>query len=270
MISIFNFTDFRLYLLDIFKEKSPRGRGQRAKLASYLGCNQTFVSQVFSRTHEFSLEQAEKINEFLQHNNSEAEYFLLLVLSSRAGSARLKERLEKSIQRVRTEKQQISQKIEVPKSTLNEADKWQYFSSWQYAALHTSLLLEPYRDPKENAKALGIPIPKAQEILDFLVNAGLIQLNNGQHQSGPINIHLGPESPILKCHHTNWRHKALEDLQNSNPNSVHFSSVFTCSKQDYEVMKATWVQMIAEFRNKIAQSKSDQLCALNVDVFKLF
>ncbi len=73
-------------------EKSPSGlgRGSRAKLAAHLNCKPATISQVLSGALDFNLEQALLVSEFIDHTHEEAQYFLLLVQHSRAGSEKIR------------------------------------------------------------------------------------------------------------------------------------------------------------------------------------
>src|ERR1700758_4028313 len=108
---IWDHTNYRQYLLARLGEEGSR-TGLRKKLAEAIPVHTTFVSQVLKGRAEFSLEQGEAVNAFLEHTEDEGEYFLLLLMQDRAGSGKLKSRFERKIQLMRDERLNIKKRVE--------------------------------------------------------------------------------------------------------------------------------------------------------------
>lgn len=83
---IFSYLQYKNYLSDYLSALPNGGHGFRSKLAQACGCRLSYVSEVFHRHANFSLEQAESINDLLRHTPEECDYFLLMVNFERAGS----------------------------------------------------------------------------------------------------------------------------------------------------------------------------------------
>ncbi|MCC6278544.1 MAG: hypothetical protein IT289_11575 [Oligoflexia bacterium] len=76
--NIFSYRDYKRFLLDLIKSSPNNGRGLRKKLAEFIGCQNTFITHVFSEKNELSLEQAEATARFFGLNREETEFFCCL------------------------------------------------------------------------------------------------------------------------------------------------------------------------------------------------
>ena len=112
-MKIWEFTNYREYLAQRLGLEGSR-TGLRKKLAAAIPVHTTFVSQVLKNRTDFSLEQAESINTFLEHSDDEGEYFILLILKDRSENNKLKKRFEKKIQLMRDERLNIKNMNSMP------------------------------------------------------------------------------------------------------------------------------------------------------------
>ncbi len=87
---LFDYMNYKEYLLSWIASRPKKGRGTRASLAQFIRSPISHISQVLKGTSDFTPEQAEEVNEFLGHTTEQAEYFLLLVQLERAGTKKLK------------------------------------------------------------------------------------------------------------------------------------------------------------------------------------
>ncbi|MFH7483927.1 hypothetical protein, partial [Salmonella sp. 2019-SM259] len=78
MKSVFEFVDYKSYLTQRFGG-ARRRTGARSQAAKAIGCHSTFLSHVLQGKADLSLEQAEKLNDFLGHSEQEAHFFFLLL-----------------------------------------------------------------------------------------------------------------------------------------------------------------------------------------------
>ena len=81
-----------------------------------------------------------------------------------------------------------------------------------------------------------------------------------------VPIHSG--AYILK-HHTNWRVKALESLENETLEDLHYSGVVSLSESDVIRIKNLLLDQLKENLKIIASSKEERLFVLNIDFFNL-
>ena len=133
-MGIWECTEYRAYLVDRWGGESAR-TGLRKQMAEHIPVHTTFVSQVLKGRAEFSLEQAQSINEFLGHTEDEGEYFILLILKDRAGVRTLKKRFETKIKAMRDLRLNIQNRLGV-KETITEEDRNRFYSNHYYGAIH--------------------------------------------------------------------------------------------------------------------------------------
>jgi uncharacterized protein (TIGR02147 family) len=108
MVSIYQFDSYKTYFNSWVEQQPKKGHGEYRRLSLALNVSTTMVSQIFNSEKDLSLEMACEMAEYLLLNDEEADYFLLLVEYSKAGSAKLRSRLQKQIK----DRQEKAKKLE--------------------------------------------------------------------------------------------------------------------------------------------------------------
>lgn len=266
---IFDYTDYRAFLLAWIQSRPKQGRGVRVALAQALSCPVSHISQVLSGISHLSFEQAEDANEFLGHTRPQAEYFQLLVQLARAGTAKLRARIETQIREVREKRLILKDRLEVKKS-LSKEDQAQFYSTWIYAAVHILITIEQYQTKDAIAKYLGLSLKRVSETLDFLVSLGLAVEERGRFKTGSARVHLGSDSPMISKHHANWRLQAIRSLESEDfSEALHYSSVVSISKADFIQIKSLLVKAIESSKAIIRDSKEEELYSFCLDFFQV-
>ena len=73
----------------------------------------------------------------------------------------------------------------------------------------------------------------------------------------------------MNKHHTNWRIKAIQSLDNKNDTDMHYSGVITCSHQDIEKIREVMLSAIQEIKALIRESQDETLFVYSLDLFGL-
>lgn len=191
-MKIWEHNSYRDYLLERLGNEGSR-TGLRKKLAAAIPVHTTFVSQVLKGRAEFSLEQAEAINIFLEHTEDEGEFFILLLLKDRAGSRALKNRFERKIKGMRQERANIGKRL----SNANEIslkDRERFYSSYLYGAAHVLAAIPKFQTIEALSEALKLPRSQTQNVVDFLLRIQLLQIDGGKIIPGARHIHLKNDS----------------------------------------------------------------------------
>ena len=265
--SLFDFQHYKEYLLHWISAQ-PSGGGERSRLAEALKCQLAYVSQVLSGNAHFSLEQAEVLNILFDHTEDEAEYFLLLVQSDRAGSVALRTRLAKKIKKIADERLILRNRLQFEKVLKNE-DQMTYYSAWYYAAIHVALAIPGLETKEALSKVFHLSPSKISKVLEFLITRGLVKEKNGIFSPGDIRMHLSNDSPMISKHHTNWRMKAIQSLEEEGANELHYSSVITISETDTQLVRETLIKAIERVREVVRPSKDELLYCYSVDLFSV-
>lgn len=268
-MEIFDFTDYKAYLnYRLDDRQMGGGRGSRAKLSRFVGCQTAYTAQVLRASAHFSLEQAESINEFLDHSRDEGSFFLLLVQFARAGTARLRQRFAQDIKATTRSRLALKNRVAVSEE-LGERDQATYYSAWYYAAIHALVSLEGYQLPGQIAARLGISVERAQSALIFLLHTRLLVKDGERLKVGVARIHLPHDSPLVAKHHINWRLEAIRALEQDQLENLHYSSAITISKKDSVKIREQLVKTIAQIKSTVRDSKEEELHALSLDFFEV-
>ncbi len=134
IVFVFDYLDYRKYLLTWIENKPGKGRGFKQLLAENSKCHSAYVSKVLKGSANFSAEQALMLSDFLGHTAEEREFFMLLVQYARAGDERLKQFYHQQIKSSLDHRNAaIKERLEFKKS-LSEEDQAIYYSDWHYAS----------------------------------------------------------------------------------------------------------------------------------------
>ncbi len=268
MQTVFNFKNFRQFIRYSFSLKSKNGFGQAAKLAKLMSVNSTFISQVLNHDKPLSSEQAIIAAQFLNLNEIETNYFVLLVQKDRSGTKDYREYLEKQLQRLREQSNELVNRVQ-HNTQISEEQRSVYYSDWVYSAIRLSAFLPSLDSPERIAEYLNLPVLKVKEVIQFLLNSNLLILNNGKLSNGIRSTHLDGKSPWIKAHHSNWRHKAIHEITYGDPKSMHYTSPMTLSANDAEKIREVLIKAINHVDDILKPSPSEELYCLNMDWFRV-
>lgn len=268
MKSIFEFRNYRKYLEWAFEQRSANGFGEAKRLAEHLRIHPTFVSQVLKGVKSLSPEQALGVTTYLNLNNLETDFFLLLVQIDRAGTSDLKKHLQAKLKETESKANQLVNRVKHD-AQLTPEQQATFYSDWLYSACRLSTLLPKMQTLDQLADYLGVSKARLKEVTDFLVESGMLKLEGGRFAVGPLATHLDGKSPWIKSHHTNWRQKALERLSFPNESSLHYSAPMTLSRVDMKKIKELLIKSINEVDEILEPSPSETLVCLNIDWFEV-
>ncbi len=254
-----------LYLAQAFR---VRGHGAKKEFAKNCGIQNSYLSQLLSGKVELSLEQADKANQFLNHTEDESHFFMLLVQKNRAGTVSLRSyfqiQLDKLIEKQTNLKEQVK-----PKSEVSEVHREKFYSSWMFAAVQIGTTIKSLQTIEALSRRLGISVNKTNEILKFLVEAGLVTQSDGRFSMSTQSTHLEKDSPLVYQHHMNWRLRCLNDLEKQNQDSLHYSTVMSLSAEAVKEIKGILSQAVKNSNETMEKSSEDILYNLGVDFYEV-
>jgi uncharacterized protein (TIGR02147 family) len=264
---VFEFSSYKAYLAQAL-DTSGEKRGARSRLARALGCGSAFVSQVLQGDAHFSAEHAILINEFLEHDETESHFFMLLLQKDRAGSKRLEGYFEKQLEEIRQRRQNISERVG-QSDRLSEAEQVTYYSHWYFAAIHVLTSIPTLVSKADYARALGLSVATVSSVLDFLVSAGLVLFDNGRWRISSKRIHLEKNSPMIARHHANWRWQALHSLEEPHTADLHFSGVWTLGKDDVQKIREILLGAIERTEPVLRAAPEEVGYGIAIDFFRV-
>jgi uncharacterized protein (TIGR02147 family) len=265
--NIFEFNEYKAYLAHRVGGHRQR-RGLKSLVAKTLKCQPTYVSQVLNGSADFSPEQAEVLNRFFGHSREESLFFLLLIQKNRAGTRSLKEFVQSQLDEMQTKRLVISQRLG-QKAKLTQEQQATYYSSWHFAAVHVALTIPSLRTRESIVQHLRIPSKKVDEVLKFLMEAGLANTDGRMYSTTAVQIHLGNDSHNITKHHSHWRQQALESLDREELSDLHYSTILSLSREDVLRIKNRILDEIRANQAIIKDSPEEELFAYTVDFFSM-
>lgn len=265
--SVFSYFEYKVYLDALFRMKKGN-RGLKSRLAVAAGIQPAYLSQVLHDKAHLSLEQAEAASRFLQHSEDEHEYFLLMIQRDRSGTFSLKKHFEKKLTEILQHRLQVAKRIE-QQTTLDPTQQAIYYSSWLYAAIHMIVSLPHVNTKEEIAQYLRADSSRVHDVLEFLLQHGLVIKDGNELKVGTARVFLGNSSKHILRHHANWRQQAIDSLDRETNRDLHYSSVFTISVNDAATIKDKLLEAIKANADVIKQSGEEELFAISVDFFSV-
>lgn len=268
-MSIFEFTDYRPYVLERIKKLPKGGRGEFLKIANALGMHTSSISQVFKGQKRLTLEQGSRLAEHLGFSDLESDYLLNLLEKERAGTKDLEARIEKRLKKIREMASQLVNRTQRD-LVLSEENKALFYSSWFYSAIRLATDIEGLQTIEALSEHFSLRPELTNQVLQFLIACGLCVEKDGLYKMGPKRTHLEATSPLISRHHMNWRMKAVErSTKLEHDDELQVSSPIVLSKKDALHVRDLLMTQVQEILKKAGPSPSETLYCLNVDWFKI-
>ena len=267
-MNIYEFTDYKDFLRSYIK--NHQRSGITAELAQAAGCDRSYFSQTINAKAHLTPDHAVNLVEALSFREDEKGYFLLMVLHDRAANAAAKEIFRKKMQKAAQENLILTKKIresEKPKE-LSDRSKARYYSNWLYGAVHILTSIKELQTVEAIANKLHIEKKMADEILNDLVEMGLVDRKSGRFTHSGANLHLSSDSPFNQLNNFLWRNRALERELVAR-DEVHYSTAFSLTKKDWQALKSQLISFIEKQRQFIHASGSDELYCFCCDLFSV-
>jgi uncharacterized protein (TIGR02147 family) len=264
--ALFSHKDYKEYLRAAIESAQPK-HGFITRLAEAASCQRSYLSQVIHGNAELTPDHALGLANFLKLNEKETDYFLLLVDHARAATPSLRDRTNKQLERIRKEQSNLANRV-AARTVEVSAPEARYYSSWHWMAIHILSSVPAFRTRAAIAQRLGLPEPVVQAALEQLGKMGYIQKKGNQWSYAGGNLHLSRESPSIVQHHNNWRQRAVLNASMVDEESVHYTSVFTLSVRDFELLREKVLKWIDESRALIGPSDSEELACFCLDLFR--
>lgn len=267
-MNIYEFRDYKAFLNDYLETLPKKGRGEYRKWALKLGVSTTLISQIFKGEKNLNLEMASDLADHLGLSPEETEYLFLLVEFARAGSERLKQKLEKRIKGLQERAKKLSERL--PKDVeLSEQQQVQFYSSWLYAGVRIASAQPQVQTAEEIAQALNQPRAAVQKVLQFLLETGLCVYRDGKLDVGALRMHLGSDSPLVSKHHQNWRLRAMEKMSvHDEARDLFYSAPMALSEDVAARVRAELPAFIEKINKWVVPAPSELVRCLNIDWFE--
>lgn len=264
--TVFESADYKQIFHFRLKQLNPK-KGVLSAISKKYRIPNSTLSQVFHGDRHLTPEQASDIAEYLELSDLETEYFTVLVDHDRAGTDRLRKRLKKKLDVLRGESLKIK-KIFSQWRTLSDTDKFQFYSDWDYSAIHMLNALPETQDVKSIAKYLNLPVTRVERVVEFLIHVQMLEKSGERLKVGKTSTLISADDPLVNRHHQNWRNFALGQMSQYQTLAPHEASLtFPCvtSKEAMREIKESILKLISEAKKSIEEHEMERVAYLLVD-----
>ena len=269
MATVFEYTSYKKFLKDLV---ANRGRGAIGEFSLACGCDRTYFSQVLGGKAQLTFDHALGLAEEININESEKNYFLMMVLRDRAGSPKAREILDKRMSKLEKDHLILSKQIKSKDSPAEASNKNKihYYSSYLFSATHILASIEEYQTLAKIAARLRVDERTAKHFLDQLVEMGFVKKQGDRYLHAGGNLHISSDSPLNIVNHVNYRTKVVSKLTTIGVGEdVHYSSSFSISKKDWSKLRSQIMKFIEEHRATVHTSGSEEAYCMALDLFRL-
>jgi uncharacterized protein (TIGR02147 family) len=267
-ISIFNYTDFRMYLSDyISEQKKADPKFSYRKFAEKAGYNSSgLMIDVIKKRTNIQPDVVAKFSRGLGHSCSESDYFEILVKFNQSKNVETRNHYFGKMAR-----------ILAGKTTTVRTQDHKFFSEWYYPAIKDLLAIVQFRGNFSQLAQLLRPSITAQEAkgaINFLLKNGFIHITDtGRYVATKQS--LTTESEVKSLNVANFQRTmmqmAIQSIDRFKPEERNVTSItFSVSHKEIPAIKAELDACHARIRNIIEHSTNDDiLCQLNIQLFPL-
>lgn len=266
--NVFEYEDYRKLLQDWIKIHASSVYGIKKIIAEKIDCQPSYLTLVLKGERSFSIDQVIGLCEFLELTSEESDYLILLAEKGKAASVKSKNFLTQKIKRIKEKNLNPRRQVAID-FEIAEAAQAIYYSDPIYAIVHMAITIPAFQNIEALAQKFQLSRVKVIQALEFLERYGLVAKRSGLYQPTKKEIFLDKNSIFFKMNHHLWRLKVIEEMKKPSDEGLHFSMVFTLSKQDHQVLKNQLLKTIQEMAGVIRDSKEEELVSICLDYFKL-
>lgn len=268
-LQIWQFNDYRDYLKAFVQYQPNGGRGQASKISNSLGIHTTLFSQILNGHRDLTLEQASLFCDYDNMSEGESDLFLNMVSLSRAGNESLRKKLRHQIEEQKSSFSEVRKRIGSVSKKLTTYEQSVFYSSWKYSAIRMLASLDKVPDLNEMAQMLGLSRQRLTEMVDFMLEKGLLVEEKGRVKMGHAKTHVDAKSQWATRHHTNWRTRNLTRLEVIADHEICFTVPFSCTKEDYQKIREIFLQAIEQASKIVGSSDGEETHVLCMDLFDM-
>ena len=265
--SVFEYSDYRVFLRTWVKDKGRQGHGEWSRMAKAVRVTSTMISQVLREERNLSPELANELCEYIGLSEGESRHFLLLVDLARAGSASLKKRLKQQVLESQGQAATLSKRLKTT-DAITEAAKARFYSDWIYSGVRNASALDQTQTVDDLSRRFGVEKTAMAGIVKFLVENGLCLSRAGVIGVGPQTTHIESGSPFVVSHHRNWRLRSIDKMRTQNENDLFYTGPMSLSAELAAEVRKRIPTFLDDLYKELGPSRSEVVRCLNIDWFE--
>ena len=269
-VTVFKYSDYVQFLNDWIQSRPKKGRGIKAQMAHSIGCNPVHITRVLQKSAVLTMEQAVRVNIFLELSNLEDRYFMSLVEMARAGNNELKEFVKRRLVEIKEQWEQSHRGHKGKTLGLSREDYEIYYGSWIYEALDKLASIPKYQKLDSMCEYLNLSKKEVLAALNFLLEKDLIKKEGNRYIRDLRNTLDNPPGHIFWTkHHMNWRNKAVASFDDREENNLSINILTSLSEKDIPRLINFLHEKSAELIESVKDSPREELRCICIDFFKV-
>jgi uncharacterized protein (TIGR02147 family) len=270
MVRIFDYTDYRQYLKDVYTDLKNSEEGiSFGELSERLGgFSRAYLHRIFSGVQPLALKTAELIAETLSLKKRESEYFIAMIEFARSRKVENKQYL---FERMLTFRKNDG-------TTQLKSDQFEYFSKWYIVVIRELLATTDFRgDYEQLAELVSPPITafQVEKAIEVLERLGIIVKNaKGRYVCKQCNLSTSGDFNIAKNLAVRQFQKEIigisaDMIELKRPEVRDFSTITaSVSEEGFEKIRAELTACRVKISQIITEDKDvDRVYHLNLNLF---
>lgn len=267
MTSLFEYTHYRSALNAIVEYRSERG-GTQAELARAMNCQAAYFSQVLKGRAELTEDQLIALCEFLELDEKQSDFFLLLLRLSRAGTPKLRAYLQKQIERMIQKSELVEARVPSSEVEANRALGIYYCSSWIPSVLHLATSCESLQTVKALKARFGIDEATIEFHLRELEKFGLVTFEKGRWAYAGSSFHFPRSSPFDLQIQLARRQMVMNSIPFRREADMNYSVVFSADEEAIREIRKQLLKAIEKIHKTFEPAPGADVYSICIDLFK--
>lgn len=263
--SLYTAKGYRAFLAH-WVEAQDSARGLLTRLSAAMQCQNAHLTRVLRERVHLTMDQAYRATHFMNMSAAEAGFFLKLTEHDRAGDVNYRRQLREEMDQIRKDQQNLAKKFKYQEITPEQ--QMTYYSAWHWIAIHYLTAIKRYQTVEHIARRLQIDEPFVKQSLETLERFGLVKRQGPHWVLASGSIFLSKDSPMNSTQHGNWRQRAVLKSQDRHDDGIHFTTVQTLSREDFENVKTLLLKTLDEYRKVADPSEPEELICFTMDFFR--
>ncbi len=252
-------------------KKQERPYYSYSNMASHCRLSKVYLSRVLnSEEKHFNSDQLYSACQFLQLDSKTRDFASLLYERDTTLIPERREEACRKIQEIRDKFALTESHIQKHKGhTVRQDELWRYHICPDMILTHLCLSVERFQsDPFAICGVIGVSRKRLRDILDTLIQLGLVQRRSEKYVNVVRDLHLSRESPIYSSYRSLMRIKSLERISRlSDQEAYNFSAVFTGDRRCFENIRQLFFEFLSKAKELSDKSPKDEVFQMTFDLF---
>lgn len=207
---------------------------------------------------------------YLKLDEDKCSYLMLLLEYERTGLAERRHSIRQELDKIQARHLQTEAHLSEDKTSGKDLGEVfpEYYLEPLHQLVHIAVSIERFaKSPNALAESLGVPMNKVQQILNKLLEKGLIEKSKDRYKNVRRNSHLKKSSPVFRA----WRHQ-LNSMANarlqqtSGDEHYGFTAVFSADESARKRMQAKVLELIKGFELEVKHAPPQGVYQFSIDL----